>query len=74
MKSRRDSFAGPEKGQRDQNPDKIEVISVETRDRPDTEAEDGDYTVIQWDGGAYSRKNTWIMAEDSTVLGLEETR
>lgn len=74
MGNNRDSFAGPHRGQRDQNPEEINICRADTRDKPESTDEGGEYLVIQWHGGVYLRRNSWIMAEQGDVVDLEDNR
>lgn len=33
-----------------------------------------DHTVIMWSGNGYSKKHTWIAAEDDYVIDLDKSR
>lgn len=68
----RDSIAGPEKGL--DIPEEIDIFTVSQRDHPESRDEDGQHSVIQWDGGEYCRQNTWIMADEDTIIDLDENR
>lgn len=72
--SRDYSFAGPEKGT--VNPDEIEVYNISEceNERAKLVATTQASTIIQWDGSEYSRRLTWIMADEDSILDLEDCR
>lgn len=67
------SFAGPSRGTTD--PASTFCIDVdESCDVDDCAENECDHLVIMWSGAEYSKDNTWIAAEEGSVIDLQKAR
>lgn len=70
---RRYSHAGENRGRTD--PDETWHIGVdEPCDIDECDGDDCNHMVIAWTGDEYNLSNTWIAAEEGSVIDLEKAR
>lgn len=58
------------------DPENVLIMKKSVEEHPDSERmedETADFGITWW-GNGYSRRNTWIVAEQKYVVSLEDTR